>query len=69
MDDDESWNAITHNFGFSTITVTKFTDNYSTSSDLMVSNPTQIKDVINQHNFLIATNMEQTRIVISRPLR
>ena len=48
MDDDVSWNAIIHNFGFLTVAVTKFTDDYSTDRDLMVSNPTFIKKVINQ---------------------
>ena len=50
MDDGVYWNAIPHNFGFSAVAATKFTDNYSTSRDLIISNPKQIKDTINQQN-------------------
>ena len=50
MDDDLSWNAIIHNFGFLTVAVTKFTDDYSTSRYLMVYNTTQIKYMINEQN-------------------
>ena len=50
MDDDRSWDAMLHNFGLLAVAVTKFTGNYSTGRDLMVSNPTQINAVINQQN-------------------
>ena len=49
MDDDLYLDAILHNFGLLAVAVTKFTDNYSTDRDLMLSNKTQIKDMINQN--------------------
>ena len=48
MYDNVSWNYILHNFGLLDVEVTKFTDDYSTIRDLIVSNPTQIKYVISQ---------------------
>ena len=50
MYDNVSWNYILHNFGLLDVEVTKFTDDYSTGRELMVYNPTHIKDVINQQN-------------------
>ena len=50
MDNDVSWEAIIHNFGFTDIAVTKFTDNYLTGRYLMVYNLAHIKYVINQQN-------------------
>ena len=50
MDNDASWNAILHTFGLLNEAVTKFTDDLSTVRDLMVYNPTHIKDVINKQN-------------------
>ena len=48
MNDDASWKAILLKFGLEDVAVTKFTDDYSTIRDLIVSNPTQIKYVISQ---------------------
>ena len=50
MIDGVTYNAILHNFGFSDVAVTKFTENYCTSRELMISNTTDIKEVINQQN-------------------
>ena len=50
MDDGVSWLSILHSFVLLDVTVTKFTDYYYTGRGLMVSNTTQIKDVINHHN-------------------
>ena len=50
MDDNVYWDAILHNFELSSFVVTKFTEDYSTGRDLMVSNPKHIKDMINRHN-------------------
>ena len=69
MDDDLYLDAILHNFGLSAVAVTKFTDNYSTDRDLMLSNKTQIKDMINQNKKCIETTLEQTSVVTSTPPR
>ena len=50
MDDGVSWLSILHSFVLLDVTVTKFTDYYYTGRGLMVSNTTQIKDVINHQN-------------------
>ena len=48
MDDNVYWGAILHKFVLSAVAVKKFTDKYSAGRYLMVSNITQINNVINQ---------------------
>ena len=69
MDYDTSWNIILHNFGFSNVAVTKFTDDYSNGRNLMVSNTTHINDEINQQKKFISTTLDQTSVVTSLRLR
>ena len=45
MDYNKAWNVIIHNFGLLDVAVIKFTRNYSTGRDLIVSNMKQIMTV------------------------
>ena len=68
MDGDAVWNNILHNFLMLAISVNKFNDNNSTGRYPIASNPTHIKDMINQQKKIIDTTLDQTNVVTSMPL-
>ena len=50
MDSDLAWETILDNFGLSQRSITRFTEDYTVPSEIMASNPEQIKTVIDSQN-------------------